>query len=79
MAINVIKDKCKGCGICVKACPFSAITMKDKVAVIGSACTACGVCVSKWTAAAAKTTRAAQARPKAQAPIFFLGVEWENL
>lgn len=47
MAINVIKDKCKGCGICVKACPFSAITMKDKVAVIGSACTACGVCVSK--------------------------------
>ncbi|MBE5035123.1 electron transfer flavoprotein subunit alpha [Gallibacter intestinalis] len=47
MAINVIKDKCKGCGICVKACPFSAITMKDKVAEIGSACTACGVCVSK--------------------------------
>lgn len=47
MAINVIKDKCKGCGICVKACPFSAITMKDKVAEISSACTACGVCVSK--------------------------------
>ena len=47
MAINVIKDKCKGCGICVKACPFSAITMKDKVAVIGSASTPCGVCVSK--------------------------------
>lgn len=47
MAINVIKDKCKGCGICVKACPFSAITMKDKLAEIGSACTACGVCVSK--------------------------------
>lgn len=47
MAIKVIKEKCKGCSICVKACPFSAITMNDKVAEIGSACTACGVCVSK--------------------------------
>lgn len=47
MAIKVIKDKCKGCSICVKACPFSAITMNDKVAEIGSSCTACGVCVSK--------------------------------
>ena len=56
MAINVIKDKCKGCGICVKACPFSAITMKDKVAEIGSACTACGVCVSKCPSEAIEKT-----------------------
>lgn len=47
MAIKVIKDKCKGCSICVKNCPFSAITLQDKVAVIGSACTGCGVCVEK--------------------------------
>ena len=47
MAVKVIKDKCKGCGICAKACPFSAITLKDKIADIGPACTACGVCVSK--------------------------------
>ena len=47
MAIQVIKDKCKGCGICEKACPFSAIKMENKVAVIGSACTACNVCVAK--------------------------------
>ncbi len=47
MAIQVIKDKCKGCGICAKACPFSAITMEGKLAVIGSACTACNVCVAK--------------------------------
>ncbi len=47
MAIKVIKDKCKGCSICVKSCPFSAITMNGKVAEIGTACTACGVCVSK--------------------------------
>lgn len=47
MAIKVIKDKCKGCSICVKNCPFSAITMENRVAVIGSACTGCGVCVEK--------------------------------
>lgn len=47
MAIKVIKDKCKGCSICVKACPFDAITMENNIAEIGTSCTACGVCVSK--------------------------------
>ena len=47
MAVNVIKEKCKGCSICVKNCPFDAITMEGKLAVIGTACTGCGVCVEK--------------------------------
>lgn len=47
MAVQVIKEKCKGCSICVKNCPFEAITMENKLAVIGSSCTACGVCVEK--------------------------------
>ncbi|MBT9778628.1 4Fe-4S dicluster domain-containing protein, partial [Clostridium sp. MCC353] len=47
MAVNVIKEKCKGCSICVKNCPFDAITMENKLAVIGTACTGCGVCVEK--------------------------------
>lgn len=47
MAVNVSKEKCKGCGICVKNCPFGAITMENKVAVIGPSCTGCGVCVEK--------------------------------
>ena len=25
MAIKIIKDKCKGCTLCVKACPFRRI------------------------------------------------------
>lgn len=47
MAVKVIKDKCKGCMICVKQCPFNAIIMENKVAFIESTCTGCGVCVSK--------------------------------
>ncbi len=47
MAVNVIKEKCRGCSICVKNCPFEAITMEGKMAVIGTACTGCGVCVEK--------------------------------
>ena len=45
MAIKIIEDKCKGCTLCVKKCPFEAITMEGKLAVIGPACTGCGVCV----------------------------------
>lgn len=47
MAVNVLNEKCKGCSICVKNCPFSAITMENKLAVIGPSCTGCGVCVEK--------------------------------
>ena len=45
MAIVVNKEKCKGCTLCMKNCPFEAITMENKLAVIGSACTGCGQCV----------------------------------
>lgn len=47
MAVNVISEKCKGCTICVKNCPFDAITMVNKIAVIGQSCTSCGVCIEK--------------------------------
>ena len=45
MAVTVIKEKCKGCTKCVKSCPFEAISMENKIAVIGPACTGCGQCV----------------------------------
>ncbi|MFU0833574.1 MAG: Protein FixB [Oscillospiraceae bacterium] len=45
MAVVVLKDKCKGCTKCVKSCPFEAITMENRIAVIGPACTGCGQCV----------------------------------
>jgi len=45
MGIRVFEDKCTGCTMCVRACPFAAITMQEKLAVIGPECTLCGACV----------------------------------
>jgi electron transfer flavoprotein alpha subunit len=45
--INADKEKCTGCGLCEKACPFGAIKIVDKIAEIGDECTLCGACVDQ--------------------------------
>jgi len=45
-SITIFPDKCTGCALCVKPCPFGAICMAGKKAVIDMAkCTLCGACV----------------------------------
>ena len=43
----VAPDECIGCGICVSACPFGAISMIDGKAVIDhEKCTGCNKCIA---------------------------------
>ncbi|MBT3260954.1 electron transfer flavoprotein subunit alpha [bacterium] len=46
MGIRIIAGKCVGCKQCVNACPFGAISMVEKLAVIDEfTCKLCGACV----------------------------------
>ncbi|MEW6075987.1 MAG: 4Fe-4S binding protein, partial [Candidatus Omnitrophota bacterium] len=46
MPIQIILEKCTGCTLCVKACPFDAIRIMDKKATIDlNKCNLCGACV----------------------------------
>lgn len=46
MSIAIIIEKCTGCSLCIKACPFGAIKVENKKAIIDlDKCTLCGACV----------------------------------
>ncbi len=45
--IEVIREKCNGCELCLKACAYDAIVIVDKMAEIDlDKCPLCGACVS---------------------------------
>jgi len=43
--IRVLPEKCVGCRKCLPACPYGAISMQGRTAVISEACVFCGACV----------------------------------
>jgi len=45
MSIRILDNECTGCKLCIKACPFDAIKVEDKLAVVDlDKCTLCGAC-----------------------------------
>ncbi len=45
--IEVLIEKCVGCGACLRACAYDAIKIEEKLAIIDSdKCVLCGACVS---------------------------------
>src|SRR5512136_2932495 len=46
MSIQIIAEKCTGCTLCIKSCPFGAITVVNKKAIIDlHKCNLCSACV----------------------------------
>ena len=56
---HVMKERCIGCGKCVKACKFDAVSVKNNVAEIDlDACKNCGLCAKECpTGAIIKRTK----------------------
>ncbi len=57
MGIRVISEKCNGCKLCIKSCPYSAIEIVEKIAAIGDNCNLCGACVEACPEGAILITR----------------------
>ena len=50
--LRIDQDECKGCGLCIEACPPRAIRLSGELnhygyrpaEYVGAGCTACGIC-----------------------------------
>jgi len=45
-----VEEKCKGCGLCVKVCPYNAISLDKEsklIHVVEAACGGCGTCAAE--------------------------------
>lgn len=83
--LRVDVNECKGCGLCVEACPPKAIALSEKLnhygyrtaTYAGAGCTACGICFMVCPEPGAITVlRAVQRRP---AQVMAMEIEHEEM
>ena len=68
MAIEIIKDKCTGCGLCFKACPYDAFEFEPydgnklgRVCKVNAKCSSCNQCLTACKFGAIKEITTAKA------------------
>ena len=50
--IRIEKERCTGCGICIRKCPFGALKMEEGVPVVSDSCLGCNACANECPAGA---------------------------
>jgi electron transfer flavoprotein alpha subunit len=64
LSIQIDREKCTRCAVCVNTCPFGVLTIKDDLIIIGDGCNLCGACRDECPASAITLEE-----PKVTAPV----------
>ena len=81
--LRIDADECKGCGLCIEACPPKLISMSDHLnhygyltaMYAGAGCTGCGICFMACPEPGAITVLRLVSHKAAQPPVTAAGVE----
>ena len=81
--LRVDIDECKGCGLCVEACPPKAIHLSERLnhygyrtaTYVGKGCTGCGICFMACPEPGAITVLRLANRKAGEAPGLNAGAE----